>query len=113
MVSLILIFASPEPFTLGLSPAIFGRLSSSQGFTRAISQLLLYYLIPISTKDQESKSDELNSIWNYLNLNPDAEKLRRKQDTFFNGYNVELMTIPEGKLWLISHHYSPRLCQIL
>jgi hypothetical protein len=90
------------------SAVLFYRLTSTQGFTRAIAQLLVYHLIPLSTNNPDPKSTEevlLRSIYAFLHLNPDMERLRKKQQSVFDGYDVDTICTPEGKMWLVSNNY--------
>ena len=77
-------------------------LSSTQGFSRAIAQLLTYKLIPLVIDvKKESSGDEdsdwyLRSIFHFLDENPQMKKLRKKQSKFFEEYEVDSVCTPEG-----------------
>ncbi len=83
-------------------------LSSTQGFSRAIAQLLVHKLIPIvvdlaligSTQHHGSTKDEelLTNIYSFLEDNADMRRLRFKQQKFFNSYDVENACMLEGLL---------------
>jgi hypothetical protein len=82
-------------------------LSSTQGFTRAISQLLVHKLIPlvIQIEDIDDSDDEgsdwfLKSIYLFLDQSPEMKRLRKKQSKFFDGYNVDDACSPESLLCL-------------
>ena len=87
-------------------------LSSTQGFSRAIAQLIVYQLIPriisiesnSSTKNSSTKNTHftfdndwyLKSTYNFLDQNREMKRLRNKQTKFFERYDCELMCTPEG-----------------
>jgi len=83
-------------------------LSSTQGFSRAIAQLLVHKLIPIVadtsliglTEDNALTKDEavLKKIYSFLEQNSDMRRLRGKQQNFFNSYDVENACSLEGLL---------------
>jgi hypothetical protein len=71
-------------------------LSSTQGFTRVISQLLVHKLIPliIQIEDIDDSDDAgsdwfLKSMYLFLDENPEMKRLRKKQSKFFDCYNVD------------------------
>lgn len=76
-------------------------LSSTQGFTRAIAQLLAYKLIPLVI-DVDADSPEEDSNWylrsqyRFLEENTEMKRLRNKQSKFFEGYEVDSVCTPEG-----------------
>ena len=80
-------------------------LSSTQGFSRAIAQLIVYRLIPmvISIESNSSTSNGmlgndwfLKSTYNFLDQNREMKRLRNKQKKFFERYDCDLMSTPEG-----------------
>jgi len=87
-------------------------LSSTQGFSRAIAQLIVYQLIPriisiesnSNTTNSVTKSARisldndwyLKSTYNFLDQNREMKRLRNKQTKFFERYDCELMCTPEG-----------------
>jgi hypothetical protein len=87
-------------------------LSSTQGFSRAIAQLIVYQLIPriisiesnSNTTNSTTKSTVitfdndwyLKSTYNFLDQNREMKRLRNKQTKFFERYDCELMCTPEG-----------------
>uniref|UniRef100_A0A7S1C1B8 tRNA/rRNA methyltransferase SpoU type domain-containing protein n=1 Tax=Corethron hystrix TaxID=216773 RepID=A0A7S1C1B8_9STRA len=81
-------------------------LSSTQGFGRAIAQLMVYELIPIVlnvTNDDARLSEgrdcqNVKDIWNFLDQHPEMRRLRRKQIKFFHNYDAEATCTPEGLL---------------
>lgn len=81
-------------------------LSSTQGFSRAIAQLLVHRLIPLvmDLSDAPIEKGELDKDWylrslhNFLETNTDMSRLRKKQTIFFSGYNVDEVCTPEGAL---------------
>jgi hypothetical protein len=82
-------------------------LSSTQGFTRVISQLLVHKLIPlvIQIENVDDSDDErsvwfLKSIYLFLDENPEMKRLRKKQSKFFDSYNVDDACSPESLLCL-------------
>jgi hypothetical protein len=82
-------------------------LSSTQGFCRAIAQLLAHKLIPIiaphlcvhskskASTDMEENDWFLKTIWDFLESNTDMQRLRKKQMQFFNSYNADETCTPE------------------
>lgn len=80
-------------------------LSSTQGFSRAIAQLLVHKLTPlcvdVSNLKSISTSDEdwfPKLIYRFLDENGEMQRLRKKQGGFFESYSVEEMGTPEGVL---------------
>ena len=76
-------------------------LSSTQGFTRAIAQLLAHKLIPLvvdaDTEPPEGDSNwYLRSIYDFLEENSEMKRLRSKQSKFFERYDVDPVCTPEG-----------------
>lgn len=96
--------------------SIIPWLSSTQGFSRAIAQLLVYALIPLAIPDVSVKSkskggadyggvtDTSDSNWyllllyKFLDENKEMARLRKKQERFFDQYDAESMCTPEGVL---------------
>lgn len=74
------------------------KLSSTQGFCRAIAQLLLHKLIPLQGGTSLEGSDAffLKSISMFLENNPEMTRLRRKQSNFFSEYSIQEACTPEG-----------------
>lgn len=81
---------------------VFPWLSSTQGFSRAIAQILIHRLVPIlkaaeknvsvtKTPEQLSEADSffLDNIWNFLENNSEMKRLRTKQISFFNSFQVD------------------------
>ena len=82
-------------------------LSSTQGFTRAISQLLVHKLVPLVIDVNDSKEISLNdSDWylktnyQFLDDNPEMKRLRKKQSRFFDQYDVDEMCSAKALLQL-------------
>ena len=82
-------------------------LSSTQGFSRAISQLLVHKLIPLvldidnSVEAGLEDSDWfLRSIYRFLEENPEMKRLRKKQSKFFDRYDADEMCSAETLLEL-------------
>merc|ERR1712194_416421 len=81
-------------------------LSSTQGFSRAIAQLLCHKLIPLvvdvnqaKTVSKEEKDDAvLRSLYLFLENNTDMSRLRKKQQLFFDTYDVDSACTFEGLL---------------
>jgi hypothetical protein len=78
-------------------------LSSTQGFSRAIAQLLVYELIPLKI-DVTCVEDKFDSIWylrtifKHLDENAEMKRLRSKQVDFFNQYQVNEVCTVRGIL---------------
>ncbi|CAJ1961861.1 unnamed protein product [Cylindrotheca closterium] len=88
-----------------LLAAIIPWLSSTQGFSRAIAQLLVHKLTPlcvdVSNMESITTSDEdwfPRLIYRFLDENREMQRLRKKQGGFFERYSVEEMCTPEGVL---------------
>jgi len=85
-------------------------LGSTQGFCRAIAQLLAHKLIPhvLHLRQNPTKSSTnlqesdwfLKSIFEFLDINPEMQRLRQKQSNFFYQYDVDSVCTPEGILSL-------------
>lgn len=86
-------------------------LSSTQGFSRAIAQLLCHKLIPLvvninediysankSTDNSVKDSSVLRSIYFFLENNTEMMRLRTKQQLFFDAYDVDSVCSFEGIL---------------
>jgi tRNA guanosine-2'-O-methyltransferase len=84
-------------------------LSSTQGFSRAIAQILVHALIPLVVANVDKRTPEASlsdaeSDWflrlqyQFLNENHEMARLRKKQIKFFENYEVESMCTPEGVL---------------
>lgn len=78
-------------------------LSSTQGFSRAIAQLLVHELIPMVMDVTGSNEDDRNlwflrSIYNFLDQNAEMKRLRKKQNKFFARYAIDSVCTPEGLL---------------
>eukprot|EP00537_Pseudo-nitzschia_pungens_P007076 CAMPEP_0172359626 /NCGR_PEP_ID=MMETSP1060-20121228/3809_1 /TAXON_ID=37318 /ORGANISM="Pseudo-nitzschia pungens, Strain cf. cingulata" /LENGTH=1935 /DNA_ID=CAMNT_0013081375 /DNA_START=65 /DNA_END=5872 /DNA_ORIENTATION=+ len=74
-------------------------LSSTQGFSRAIAQLMVYQLIPkvVSLESLTCDNDWfLKSTYNFLDQNREMKRLRNKQTKFFEHYDCEVLGTPEG-----------------
>lgn len=90
-----------------LLAAIIPWLSSTQGFSRAIAQLMVHKLTPmvIDVQDLSKVSPTENdwfpkAIYRFLEENREMMRLRKKQGAFFERYSVEEMCTPEGVLSL-------------
>jgi hypothetical protein len=79
-------------------------LSSTQGFSRAIAQSMVYELIPlvidISKGDASQSGDNwyLCSLYRFLDENPEMKRLRKKQAKAFEQYDVDYTCTAEGLL---------------
>ena len=84
-------------------------LTSTQGFSRAIAQLLCHKLIPLvvnvtdddnvsATADSVKDSSVLRSIYFFLENNTEMTRLRAKQQLFFDAYDVDSVCSFEGIL---------------
>jgi tRNA G18 (ribose-2'-O)-methylase SpoU len=79
-------------------------LSSTQGFSRAIAQLLVHQLIPlvidVTIEDQGDAGDDwyLRSLYVFLDRNPEMKRLRNKQVKAFSGYDADHTCTVEGLL---------------
>lgn len=80
--------------------------SNSIGFSRAIAQLLVHKLIPLivdvesDVKCEDKCNDDtvLASIYHFLERNGEMARLRAKQATFFDSYDVDGACLLEGLL---------------
>lgn len=84
-------------------------LSSTQGFTRAISQLLVHKLIPlvidinddsVEAADLQDSDWFLKSIYRFLEENPEMKRLRKKQSKFFERYDLDEICSAQALLQL-------------
>ncbi len=78
-------------------------LSSTQGFSRAIAQLLVYELIPLKidvtcVEDNFDNNWYLRTIFGHLDENAEMKRLRSKQVDFFNQYQVDKVCTVRGIL---------------
>lgn len=82
-------------------------LSSTQGFSRAIAQLLVYAVIPLVVDvEKKGATDPISGgsdwlyrlIFNFLDQNKEMIRLRKKQLQFFETYEIESICTPEGVL---------------
>ena len=81
-------------------------LSSTQGFSRAIAQLLVYKLIPLVVDVENSNGSDaieqddavLRSVYLFLQQNQDMSRVRVKQQSFFDSYDVDTTCQFEGLL---------------
>jgi hypothetical protein len=74
-------------------------LSSTQSFTRGIAQLLSYHLVTKLNAEYPERakgSALLQDIFRFLNENHDMIRLRKKQSTFFEQYDADAVSTPEG-----------------
>jgi len=74
-------------------------LSSTQGFSRAIAQIMVHHLIPRVISVESIKDDNdwyLKSTYNFLDQNREMKRLRNKQTKFFDQYDCESLGTPEG-----------------
>ncbi|KAG7359263.1 methyltransferase [Nitzschia inconspicua] len=80
--------------------SIIPWLSSTQGFSRGIAQILVYALIPRVVEGIETDSTPLldSNDWylrvtySFLDNNKEMKRLREKQSLFFDEYNIEKAT---------------------
>lgn len=102
-------FLDPENDTDGrmrhLLASIIPWLSSTQGFSRAIAQLMVHRLTPmvidVESLDEITPTEEdwfPKVIYRFLEENREMKRLRKKQGSFFERYSVEEMCTPEGVL---------------
>lgn len=80
-------------------------LSSTQGFSRAIAQLLCHKLIPLvvdveaaTSCDIEKDDAVLHSVYSFLEDNADMSRLRNRQQAFFDEYDVDSACTFKGLL---------------
>ena len=83
--------------------AVIPWLSSTQGFSRSIAQLLVHALIPLVVNVNQSMAEGdsdwfLRLIYGFLEDNREMARLRKKQSNFFDQYDVENICSPEGVL---------------
>ena len=76
-------------------------LSSTQGFSRCIAQLLVFELIPKVVdldmhQDDDDKDWYLRSLHAFLLNNSEMKRLRTKQTQFFERYDCKSVCTPEG-----------------
>jgi len=107
--------SSTDPKVKAVLCGVLPWLSSTQGFSRAIAQLLCHELIPLVVdvgangalvsreqrdgNKEEIKDDEvLCSIYSFLKENSDMSRLRKKQQVFFDAYDVDSVCTFEGLL---------------
>ena len=85
--------------------AVIPWLSSTQGFSRAIAQLLVYALIPMVADVSGNAGNNvavtdtdwpLFVVYKFLDENKEMKRLRNKQSKFFERYNVNEMCTVEG-----------------
>ena len=89
--------SSTDPRMKEVLCGVLPWLSSTQGFSRAIAQLLCHNLIPlvvdvstdVSLDDLEKDDAILRSIYSFLESNTDMSRLRKKQQIFFDTYDVD------------------------
>ena len=77
-------------------------LSSTQGFSRAIAQLMVHALIPLAIDVTKKSPDDnqwyLRNLYNFLEENREMKRLRKKQIKFFDTLDVDLYSTVEGCL---------------
>jgi hypothetical protein len=77
-------------------------LSSTQGFSRAIAQLLVHKLVPmvmdVHAACHNCENTLLLTIFRYLDTNSEMNRLRKKQGRFFEQYDADVACTPEGIL---------------
>jgi tRNA G18 (ribose-2'-O)-methylase SpoU len=94
-------------------------LSSTQGFSRAIAQLLVHKLIPLAEDKMIHNNDSflLETIFQFLESNNEMKRLRNKQSSFFDSYDVDMVCTPEGMFSIDlddgEESYPPHLVDIL
>jgi hypothetical protein len=77
-------------------------LSSTQGFSRAIAQLLVYELIPLVVETREDGAHHnddnwyLQNLFRFLDQNSEMKRLRKKQLKAFSGYDIDFTCTVEG-----------------
>lgn len=91
--------SSTDPRIKDVLCGVLPWLGSTQGFSRAIAQLLCHKLIPLvvdvnikeaSASGGEEKDDAvLSSLYSFLESNSDMSRLRVKQQNFFDSYDVD------------------------
>jgi len=70
-------------------------LSSAQGFSRAIAQLLVYSIVPVvvdiaGATEEDNRYWYLISVYRFLEKNLDMKRLRNKLFNLFDRYNADL-----------------------
>lgn len=81
-------------------------LSSTQGFSRAIAQLLVHAVIPLvlgstNLKGYSASLDDdgvLRLVYNFLDENKEMARLRKKQIKFFEAYDIKSVCSATGVL---------------
>mmetsp|Transcript_24347 Transcript_24347/g.53793 ORF Transcript_24347/g.53793 Transcript_24347/m.53793 type:complete len:1948 (+) Transcript_24347:175-6018(+) len=76
-------------------------LSSTQGFARAIAQLLVHKITPLVVERNGEVGNTnwyLDTMYNFLDQNSDMARLRKKQSKFFDSYDADPVCTPEGML---------------
>eukprot|EP00977_Amphora_coffeiformis_P010466 scaffold2448_cov155-Amphora_coffeaeformis.AAC.10 len=77
-------------------------LSSTQGFSRAIAQLLVHALIPMTIGVSKDSSDKgnwfLQSVSTFLEANSEMKRLRKKQTKFFDNMDADMYCTLDGCL---------------
>lgn len=100
-------FESGESGCLTLHHVLSGVipwLSSTQGFSRAIAQLLVHELIPlvidVKAKDDRDAGNDwyLRNLYHFLDRNPEMKRLRNKQVKAFDRYDADYTCTVEGLL---------------
>ncbi|KAL7550137.1 hypothetical protein ACHAWF_013382 [Thalassiosira exigua] len=100
-------FRSPaDPKIKDIVCGVLPWLSSTQGFSRAIAQLLCHKLIPLvvdveadaPTGSGVNDDSVLRSVYSFLEDNADMSRLRKKQQLFFESYDVDSVCSFEGLL---------------
>ncbi|KAL9189288.1 hypothetical protein ACHAXT_011778 [Thalassiosira profunda] len=98
--------SSADPKLKAILCGVLPWLSSTQGFSRAIAQLLCHKLIPlvvdvnakIASTDIEKDDAVLKSVYSFLEDNADMSRLRVRQQQFFDEYDVDSSCTFEGLL---------------
>jgi len=98
--------SSADPRIKDVLCGVLPWLSSTQGFSRAIAQLLCHKLIPLvvnvntkASSDGKEKDDAvLRSLYSFLDGNSVMSGLRIKQQHFFDTYDVDSACSFEGLL---------------
>lgn len=98
--------SSVDPRMKAVLCGVLPWLSSTQGFSRAIAQLLCHQLIPhvvdvnanVSSGGEEKDDAVLRSLYLFLEGNTDMSRVRKKQQHFFDTYDVDSVCTFEGLL---------------
>ena len=98
--------SSTDPRIKDILCGVLPWLSSTQGFSRAIAQLLCHKLIPlvvdvnadVSSGGEEKDDSVLRSVYSFLDCNADMSRLREKQQLFFDTYDVDSVCSFKGLL---------------